>query len=182
MDGLRRECERKTPERRAACPIFWTLGANQVGRAAIDGWQSIIRPALVRDARLWPFKGTLGELSQSPGCVLCETYPQEAYSHVGLRFRPGGGKRRQEDRRCAGSQILSWAESHNVRLADDARKELIEGFGPSKSGEDPFDALVGLLSMVEVVDGRRDEGGVSAREALIWEGWILGQRVEESSA
>jgi hypothetical protein len=69
-----------------------------------------------------------------------------------------------------------------VRFADGARKELIEGFGPSKSGEDSFDALLGLLSMIEVVDGRRDEGGASAKEALIWEGWILGQRAEKSAA
>ncbi|CAJ0882699.1 hypothetical protein AMST5_03361 [freshwater sediment metagenome] len=32
MDQLRRLCDRQTSKRRAACPIFWTLGANQVGR------------------------------------------------------------------------------------------------------------------------------------------------------
>ncbi len=35
------------------------------------------------------------------------------------------------------------------------RTELEEGFGPLGSGEDPYDALIGLLSMISVVDGRR---------------------------
>jgi hypothetical protein len=42
---LRRQCERATPTRRAACPLFWTLGSNQVGKAAISGWQEVIAPA-----------------------------------------------------------------------------------------------------------------------------------------
>jgi hypothetical protein len=70
--------------------------------------------------------------------------------------------------------LIGWAESRGVRFADDAREDLLHGFGPSKSGEDPFDALVGLLGMIEVVDGRRDEGGSSAADGA-WEGWILGQ-------
>lgn len=155
VDSLLRACQRKTTDRRAACPVFWTLGPNQVGKAAIDGWQSVIRPALIRGAHLWPFNGRLDELSKSPGCVLCETYPQEAYSHVSVRFRPGGSKRIQEDRRSAGAPVIPWAERYGVSFAGDVLKELLDGFGPSKSGEDPFDALVGLLSMIEVVDGRQ---------------------------
>jgi len=176
MDELRRACERKTPSRRAACSVFWTLGGNQVGKAAIDGWKSVIQPALRGGARLWPFQGRLDELSKSPGCVLCETYPQEAYLHVGVCFRPSGGKRIQEDRRDAGAPVIRWAERQGVSFADDARKNLLDGFGPSVSGEDPFDALVGLLSMIEVVDRRRDEGSASAADVITWEGWILGQR------
>ena len=44
MDELRRTCELKTQDRRAACPVFWTLGGNQVGKAAIDGWRSSSAP------------------------------------------------------------------------------------------------------------------------------------------
>ena len=181
MDGLRRACERKTVDRRAACPVFWTLGGNQVGKAAIDGWRSVIQPALRRGARLWPFDGRLDELSRSANCVLCETYPQEAYSHVGVQFRPGESKRNQENRKSAGTQMLACAEKHGVVFTHDARKDLLEGFGPSKSGEDPFDALVGLLSMIAVVDGRRDEGSASAGDGVTWEGWILGQRTFTSA-
>ena len=33
MDALMRRCERKTPARPAASPLFWTLGAKQVGQS-----------------------------------------------------------------------------------------------------------------------------------------------------
>ena len=177
MDELLRACDRKTPTRRAACSIFWTLGGNQVGKAAIDGWKTVIQPSLRRGARMWPFHGSLDQLSKSPArCVLCETYPQEAYSHVEVKFSPGESKRRQEDRKKAGTKLIYWAKKHGVSFAVDAQKNLLDGFGPSDSGEDPFDALVGLLSMIEVVDQRRKEGSASGADEKAWEGWILGQR------
>jgi hypothetical protein len=176
MDKLLRVCERKTSGRRAACSIFWTLGSNQVGKAAMDGWQSVIRPALSRKARLWPFHGQLDDLSKSPACVLCETYPQEAYTHIGVKFSSGMSKRNQEDRRTASVPALDWATRYGVSFEGEALDSLLNGFGPSKAGEDPFDALIGLLSMIEVVDGRRDEGSASNRDSAAWEGWILGQK------
>ena len=33
-----------------------------------------------------------------------------------------------------------------------------DGFGPQKDGEDPFDAFVGVCSMIDVVLGNRTEG------------------------
>jgi hypothetical protein len=178
MDELRRECERKTAGNRpAACPIFWTLGGKQVGKAAIDGWQHVIRPALARGARLWPFHGRLDELSKLAGCVLCETYPREAYGHVGVVWAQHFSKRRQEDRRSAAKALAGWADDHCVEFAASAKRELWDGFGPKNSGEDSFDAFVGLLSMIEVVDCRRPEGGSSVPDEVArWEGWILGQR------
>ncbi len=175
MDELLRACDRKTPTRRAACSIFWTLGGNQVGKAAIDGWKTVIQPSLRRGARLWPFHGPLDELSKSPGCVLCETYPQEAYSHVDVQFRRGGSKRNQEDRRNACARLFIWTKKYGVSFTDDAQKEILDGFGPLDSGEDPFDALVGLLSMIEVVEQGRNEGSASGADGIAWEGWILGQ-------
>lgn len=49
-----------------------------------------------------------------------------------------------------------------------------DGFGDSKSGEDQFDALMGLVGMVEVANGRRpaSDPGVAVDP---WEGWIIGQ-------
>ena len=44
IDELRRECEREQPRRRSACSLFWTLGANQVGKAAIVGWRDVLAP------------------------------------------------------------------------------------------------------------------------------------------
>ena len=50
---LLRVCELKTEHSQAACSLFWTLGGNQVGKGALTGWQEVIRPALLRGARLW---------------------------------------------------------------------------------------------------------------------------------
>jgi hypothetical protein len=54
------------------------------------------------------------------------------------------------------------------------RHALADGFGPRKDGEDVFDAAVGLLGMIEVVEGRRLASPIE-RSAQDWEGWILGQ-------
>ena len=88
FDDLRRQCERVTDKRRAACPIFWTLGGNQVGRGALSGWVEVVKPAQKGGASIWPFDGTLENLSVNPGLVIAETYPAEAYGHVGVRFTP----------------------------------------------------------------------------------------------
>lgn len=176
-DQLRRTCECKTQARGAACPLFWTLGGNQVGKGAICGWQEVIRPALNRGARLWPFQGNLSELSQSAKCVLCETYPGEAYSHLEIA---GRGKRKQDVRKAAAAKLKGWASKHEIELSDQVQTQLSDGFGPAKSGEDPFDAFVGLASMIEVVDSRRAEGSPSDQDQMKWEGWILGQMPFES--
>jgi hypothetical protein len=175
-DELLRECERETEERRAACPLFWTLGGNQVGKAAIHGWQHVVRPALQRGALLWPFHGRLEQLLKSTERVICETYPREAYGHIGLVLGHGFSKRRQEDRRGCATSFTAWAERCGVSFAPAAEKEVLDGFGPDRMGEDLFDAFVGLLSMIDVVEHRRPEGGSRIRDEIAcWEGWILGQ-------
>ena len=45
IEDLLRRCERATTSRRAASSLFWTLGGNQVGKAAISGWKEIVGPA-----------------------------------------------------------------------------------------------------------------------------------------
>ncbi|HEY1412922.1 MAG TPA: hypothetical protein VGF36_12325, partial [Rhodopila sp.] len=44
--SLSRACDRATAERPAGAPVFWTLGANQSGKAAIAAWTHLIIPAL----------------------------------------------------------------------------------------------------------------------------------------
>ena len=44
--GLSRLCDRATPDRPAGAPVFWTLGANQSGKAAIAAWRDLLLPAL----------------------------------------------------------------------------------------------------------------------------------------
>jgi hypothetical protein len=176
IDALIRQCEKKTTSRRSACCLFWTLGGNQVGKAAISGWREVVRPAQSNGAKLWPFDGTLSALAASSKLVVCKTYPAEAYGHVGVRFRPGGSKRRQNDRREAVAGLASWCEERSIHLTSAASCLVTEGFGSRKEGVDVFDAAIGLLGMIEVVEGRRPECPI-ASDASRWEGWILGQGI-----
>ncbi len=43
-DELLRFSDRRTATRRAACCLFWTLGGNQVGKAALAGWREVLVP------------------------------------------------------------------------------------------------------------------------------------------
>jgi hypothetical protein len=114
-------------------------------------------------------------LAKAPGVVLAETYPAEAYYMVNAGFRPGESKRRQSDRQSKSSAILAWADRHAVNFTEAAPAALKDGFGPQRNGEDQFDALMGLLKMIEVVDGRRAERTVEPEKSAVWEGWILGR-------
>lgn len=172
LDDIRRRCERATDGRRAACPLFWTLGGNQVGRGALSGWQEVLKPALDAGARLWPFDGSLAALGSTPSLVLAETYPAEAYHHIGVSFGARQSKTSQPDRQSQAGAILSWASRSHVTIASDVEAEIEAGFGDARDGEDRFDAFVGLAGMIEVVSGRRP---ADARQDDPWEGWILGQ-------
>lgn len=178
LDALLRACETRTANRQAACCLFWTLGANQVGRAAISGWRDLLAPSLRGggDVRLWPFDGSLFPMFAPGRVVAAETYPGEAYHHLGIQLRgsgaEGGGKRSQAARGANAIAILTWAADHGVRFAEPIETIVRDGFGPAESGEDPFDALVGLLGMLEVLlDGTEPHRGPDPTV----EGWILGQ-------
>ncbi|MBB3133648.1 hypothetical protein FHS26_001361 [Rhizobium pisi] len=81
---LLRRCERATADRGDACMLFWTLGGNQVGKAAISGWREIIIPN-VSELVLWPFDGSLADLTK-PGATVVLKRIQEM-STVNLAFR-----------------------------------------------------------------------------------------------
>ena len=77
----------------ACCALFWTLGGQQVGKAAISGWTQVLAPALRRlgdnpSISIWPFSGCLADLLQPGSTVLAETYPAEYYAHLGVAFSP----------------------------------------------------------------------------------------------
>jgi hypothetical protein len=175
FDDLFRICEHRTLNRRAACSLFWTLGGNQVGKGALSGWKEVIRPALRRGAHLWPFDGTLASFTHVPGVVLAETYPAEAYYMVNAAFLLGQSKRRQADRKSKSSAVLAWAERHAIDFSEAASFAVNDGFGSRSNGEDKFDAFMGLLKMIEVVDGRRAERTTPPDRGAAWEGWILGR-------
>lgn len=175
INDLRRRCERRTETRRAACPLFWTLGGNQVGRGALAGWRELIVPLSLRHGRaaLWPFDGSLANLLTSHPLVICETYPAGDYPRVGAQFNAGDSKRRQTSRKRFGLPLLAAASALGVTLTEDARTEVLQGFGDRPNGEDRFDAFVGLLGMVRTCRDRRD-GAPNDPETRKWEGWILG--------
>ena len=179
VDDLLRQCERASAERGRASPLFWTLGAKQVGKAAICGWRDVICPSL-RSLRegvaLWPFEGRLAALLASRRCVVAETYPAEACVQLGMSS-PGRGwsKAVQSDRVAKGKTIVSRAEERNIVFSSSLRCILSEGFGSGGEGEDQFDAVVGLVAMLLVVLGHRTDGVPEQPTVRNIEGWILGQ-------
>jgi hypothetical protein len=158
--------------------MFWTLGGNQVGRAAIAGWRELLAPARRAggDLALWPFDGALADLLGRRRLVVAETYPGEVYGHLELRspLRARGGKRRQIARAACARNLLAWAERAGVALTPELRADITSGFGPDVDAEDRFDALVGLFGMLNVILGRRPSGEPDAAAVRGIEGWILG--------
>jgi hypothetical protein len=183
FDALRRVCERARPGRAAAAPLFWTLGAQQVGKAALAGWSEVLIPALrsgAQDVVVWPFEGALAELLAPGRVVVAETYPAEFYTHLGVDFaRPpeGGpsGKRVQKERAAQAAALLAAARAMGAALEPELERQLRDGFGARADGEDRFDACVGLLGVLNVVAGRRAAGEPRDPEVRRIEGWILGQ-------
>jgi hypothetical protein len=172
FDDLLRACERATASRSRAESVFWTVGAKQVGKAALSGWRDVLIPARGRGARLWPFDGRLSSLA-CHALTLAETYPAEAYRHLGMNRTVK--KRTQAGRQAAGAVMLGWASRHDVSIAAAIRQLIHSGFGEREDGEDAFDAITGLCGMIEVADGRRAEAPDALWSSPPREGWILGQ-------
>lgn len=185
FDALRRRCELPHPGRRAAAPLFWTLGGQQVGKAAIVGWRDLLGPALRGgrdDLAIWPFSGLLADLCVPGRIVVAESYPAECYGHLGIGFTPGHGRRRsgkrvREARLANAPLLLRWARQAGVSVSPALADMIRDGFGAGPDGEDPFDAVVGLFGMLNVVLGRQPPGEVQDARLRTVEGWILGQAV-----
>ncbi len=170
--ALGRACDRATAERPAGAPVFWTLGANQSGKAAIAAWRELICPALaaLQPPLLWPFEGAFTSLLQPGRVAVAETYPAEAMRHLGITLR--GSKRRQADRAGCVPALRAAME----RLGATADAAVLAGaFGADQAGEDRMDSLLGALCVLGVVIGRRP--GTAPDDPWIqrWEGWVLGQ-------
>jgi hypothetical protein len=174
--GLSRLCDRATAERPPGAPLFWTLGANQSGKAAIAAWRDMLLPALGsrRDGvRLWPFEGAFRALL-SPGVVaIAETYPAEALRHLGIKLR--GSKRRQSDRAAVADLLL--AAMARLQVVPDAAlvAAVTNGLGADPAGEDRFDCLLGVLCVINVLAGHRPDTIPDDPWLATWEGWVLGQ-------
>jgi hypothetical protein len=173
--GLSRACDRATAERPAGAPLFWTLGANQSGKAAIAAWQHLVLPALADGdvLRLWPFQGPFRSLLRPGSVALAETYPAEALRHFGIRLR--GSKRRQADRSAASGALVAAMERLSATPDDAMRRTLLDGFGSDAAGEDRFDSVLGVLCVLNVLAGNRPDTAPDDPWIRRWEGWVLGQ-------
>ena len=169
MDPLLRRCDGGGNGRKKACCLFWTLGRNQVGKAAIGGWRDVLAPAL-RGIDLWPFDGRLRPLLVPGNVVVAETYPAECYGWFG---EPPDSKGDQNERKRFGASLLRWAHDKGVALDGELRKQIEDGFPQGK--DDAFDAVVGLFGMLQVCLGQRATGEPDNREVREIEGWILGR-------
>ncbi len=166
---LLRRCDRGGDGLKEACCLFWTLGPNQVGKAAIIGWRDVLAPAL-RNVSLWPFDGSLPSLLLPGTVVVAETWPAECYGWFSKD--PLRSKGNQDDREEFGTSLLRWADDHTVAVEDGLKKEIQGGF---PQGDDTFDAVVGLLGMLQVCLGHRSPGEPEEREVREIEGWIQGR-------
>ena len=98
LDGpqaLRRLCDQPRAGSPTPCPLFWTLGANQVGKATLAAWRTVVVPGLVDptlDLRVWPFSGEL-EQCLDGDVALAEVYPGEVAAWLGMQLAAHGGKR-----------------------------------------------------------------------------------------
>ena len=170
--ALFRACDRATGERRAAAPLFWTLGAQQVGRGAIVGWRGVLQPALDDprlEVALWPFDGPLDDLCAPGRIVVAEAYPTEFYGHLGVSFA-GGGKRNRTARAGNGAALLAWSRRRGLALEVELELGLREGF----ASDDAFDAVVGLFGTLNVVMKYRAPGDPDDERVRGIEGWMLG--------
>ena len=169
FSALMRACEYKTSERsRPAQSLFWTSGPS-VGRAALAGWYEIIKPMRRAGAKIWPFDGALAGLAGAKP-VIAEIYPAEAYQHLGLP-KPPRPKANPKQRLAVTPALKEFTAKRNHHLSHELRAEMMIGFTDDHS----FDAFCGLLSMLDVAGGRRNERAVNSDDCLSWEGWILGQ-------
>lgn len=173
--GLSRRCDRATTERPAGAPLFWTLGANQSGKAAIAAWRDWLAPALAAGApiRLWPFAGGLHALLAPGRAVLAEVYPAEALRHCGLRL--AGSKRVQAVRRAIAPALRDAMAARRVAPSAALAAAVADGFGADAAGEDRFDSVIGLLGLIGVLDGARPDFVPDDPWIRRWEGWVLGQ-------
>ena len=173
--GLSRACDRATGDRPAGAPLFWTLGANQTGKAAIAAWRDMLLPAIAArlSVRLWPFEGDFLELLAPGALVMAETYPAEAMRHLGIVL--AGSKRRQSDRAVCASRLREVMAALDAVPCQALDAMMGDGFGVDAAGEDRFDCVLGLLCVLNVLAGNRPDRAPYDPWIRTWEGWVLGQ-------
>ena len=185
-EGLR-ACERPLPGvHSGASPLFWTLGGKQVGKAALSGWALLQTPVERGECVLWPFAGELDELVRPGQVIIAESYPGAYYAPLG---GPQGGtgwsKRNQDDRKALFADVLlagkgAWGPQKwraGATFTPELRDAISDGFCPKSIGEDQFDAVVGLMGVLDGLEATANWAPADPGGAIrMWEGWILGLR------
>jgi len=174
-NALHRWCDRATPTRPAGAPPFWTLGANQSGKAAITAWRDWLAPALAGGAPLdiWPFAGRLHGLLRAGRLAVAEVYPAEALRQLGLKLP--GSKRDRTARLALAEPLLEVMAGLRVIPSPETAATIRDGFGADAAGEDRLDCTLGLLALIAVLDGVREDTIPQDHMVRHWEGWVLGQ-------
>jgi hypothetical protein len=172
--ALHRAVDLRTANRPAGAALFWTMGANQCGKAALAAWRDCLLPAFAQNqpVAIWPYEGSFNALL-APGTVaLAETYPAEALVQLGLQ-RPRS-KRRQSDRAALAAPIGAVMTRLGATPTGALAAMLDDGFGAKADGEDRFDCLLGVLAIIRVIGGASD--GIPDDPVIrAVEGWVLGQ-------
>jgi hypothetical protein len=172
--ALRRAADRQTRHRPAGAAMFWTMGANQCGKAALAAWRDCLIPGFAQAVpiAIWPYEGRFTDLLRPSGIALAETYPAEALVQLGLKLP--GSKRRQSDRAALAAPIGAVMTRLGATPTGALAAMLDDGFGAKPDGEDRFDCLLGVLAIIRVIGGASD--GIPDDPVIrAVEGWVLGQ-------
>ncbi len=175
--ALRRLCDQPRAGSPTPCPLFWTLGANQVGKATLAAWRSVVVPGLADpalDLRVWPFSGAL-ERCLDGDVVLAEVYPGEVAAWLGMQLAAQGGKRSQQGRQAQAGILQSALDALGVAPTPGLRSSLEDGFGEAPTGEDAFDAVVGAVGLLQCCGGHRPVWQPRHPPVASLEGWVLGR-------
>ena len=172
-EDLSRAVDHPTARRPGGAPLFWTLGANQCGKAALSAWRDCLLPGFAArlPLHLWPFEGDFHALLRPNSITIAETYPAEALIQLDLSL--GGSKRRQSDRAGLAPALLDTIARLRATPSPDLRAVITDGFGSASTGEDAFDSLLGLLNVISVINGAPERDRLSPCDPV--EGWVLGQ-------
>lgn len=170
--ALSRQADRQTATRPAGGQLFWTLGANQCGKAALSAWRDCLLPAMATlDVKLWPFDGPFRALACPGRIAVAETYPAEALRQFGLQL--AGSKQSCQARQALAPALFAAMDYLQIKPAPELSLLIGAGFGPKAAGEDAFDSLLGVLCVINVLNGNRPDTPPLAVD--MWEGWVLGQ-------
>lgn len=171
VEALFRGCECQNHEGQQPACLFFTIGPQQVGRAALNGWKSVILPN-IGSLALWPHDGDLADLLDGKKPVIAEIYPAEFYRFIGP---PAGAakwsKAKREDRRKVAPNLLKHAGNLGLGMSSEVQNSVESGF----ETDDEFDAFVGLIGMLAVLRGKIRAMPEEVPDGIEIEGWILGR-------